>query len=45
MTLNLIEFIFAFCVVFGVSGFWLWWTTFVYSFEDEPSNEVSSKAK
>tara|TARA_B100000424_G_scaffold100903_1_gene75750 strand:- start:444 stop:590 length:147 start_codon:yes stop_codon:yes gene_type:complete len=37
--LNLFEFVFAFCTVFGVSGFWWYWTKFVYSFEEKPSKK------
>ena len=43
--MNLTEFIFVFAVVFGTTGFWMWWTTFVYSFEDKPSKKVNDEAK
>ena len=33
--MNLVEFLFAFATVFGVSGFWWFWTSFVYSLENE----------
>ena len=32
--MNLVEFLFAFCTVFGASGFWLIWTNFVYKLEE-----------
>ena len=34
--MNLGEFIVVFFLVFGITGFWLWWTAFVYGLEDEP---------
>ena len=34
--MNLVEFLFAFTTVFGVSGFWYGWTRFVYSLEEKP---------
>ena len=37
--MNLIEFIAVFFLVFGITGFWLWWTAFVYGLEDEPSKK------
>lgn len=32
--MNAVEFLFAFCTVFGVSGFWYVWTSFVYNLEN-----------
>ena len=32
--MNAVEFLFAFCTVFGMSGFWYVWTTFVYKLEN-----------
>ena len=31
--MNAVEFLFAFCTVFGVSGFWFLWTKFVYDLD------------
>tara|TARA_B100000989_G_scaffold111877_1_gene82052 strand:- start:438 stop:584 length:147 start_codon:yes stop_codon:yes gene_type:complete len=33
--MNLVEFLFAFFTVFGVSGFWWAWTSFVYGLENK----------
>ena len=38
--MNLVEFLFAFFTVFGVSGFWWFWTAFVYSLENEKKDEI-----
>ena len=38
--MNLGEFIVVFFLIFGITGFWLWWTAFVYGLEDEPPKEV-----
>ena len=32
--MNAVEFLFAFFTVFGVSGFWWFWTAFVYRLEN-----------
>lgn len=32
--MNAFEFLFAFFTVFGATGFWYVWTTFVYSIEN-----------
>tara|TARA_X000000950_G_C13731166_1_gene584333 strand:- start:577 stop:723 length:147 start_codon:yes stop_codon:yes gene_type:complete len=32
--MNAVEFLFAFFTVFGVSGFWYVWTSFVYRLEN-----------
>ena len=37
--MNLGEFFAVFFLVFGITGFWLWWTAFVYGLEDEPSKK------
>ena len=38
--MNLLEFITVFFLVFGITGFWLWWTAFVYGLEEESSKKV-----
>ena len=43
--MNLGEFILVFFLVFGITGFWLWWTTFVYGLEDKPPKEAPKKVK
>ena len=43
--MNAVEFLFAFCTVFGVTGFWYVWTSFVYRLENakEDTEEETNK--
>ena len=41
--MNAVEFLFAFCTVFGVSGFWYIWTTFVYRLENVKDTDTNTQ--